>query len=200
MRRVLVLSLLVIIGCSKGTLDRKTAEDQINQEFSNRRERIPVRIGRVGSHCESLTQNGKTFDVDISPTKDFMAVIASAGGYITSVPDGKDFWKVSLTDKGREFVKANHVDPRPAARPNHCGYELYDLPLATARVVEVTGIIPGQSTAQVEFTWNWSLTELGKGLRADGDIYHALTELQRDGLQDWSDGNPDPSLPVPLPS
>jgi len=127
-------------------------------------------------------------------------VIANVAGYIDAVPDGQDFWKVTLTDRGRAFVKTHDVAPKPSVDPNHCGYQVYSLPLATPKVTEVTGIVPGDQTSQVEFAWNWSLTDLGKALRANGKVYSALTEIQRRSLQDWFAMNPGPLLPVPAPS
>jgi hypothetical protein len=127
-------------------------------------------------------------------------VIASAGGYIDAVPDGQDFWKVALTERGRAFVKANDVALEPSVDPDHCGYQIYSLPLATAKVNQVTGIIPGDKSSQVEFAWNWALTDLGMALRANGKVYSALTDVQRRSLQDWFSANPGPVLSVPAPS
>jgi hypothetical protein len=191
---------VVVIGCSKGTLDRKTATERINEAFSKRRPHIPVRIGRVGSHCETRIVDGKTQDVDLNPVADPAAVIASAAGYIDAVPDGQDFWKVTLTDRGRAFAKTYDVVPGPSVDPSHCGYQIYSLPLATAKVTKVTGIVPGDKTAEVELAWNWSLTDLGLALRANGRVYSALTEIQRRSLQDWFYMNPGPFLPLPAPS
>jgi hypothetical protein len=199
-RALLLVVVVVVIGCSKGTLDRKTATEKINEAFSQQRERIPVRIGRVGSHCETRTINGETHDIDLNPATDPAAVIASAGGYIDAVPDGQDFWKVALTERGRAFVKANDVALEPSVDPDHCGYQIYSLPLATAKVNQVTGIIPGDKSSQVEFAWNWALTDLGMALRANGKVYSALTDVQRRSLQDWFSANPGPVLSVPAPS
>src|SRR5579864_3420180 len=142
-RALLLARAVVVIGCAKGTLDRQTAAENINEVFRKQRERIPVRIGRVGSHCETRTTHGETHDIDLNPATDPAAVSASAAGYIDAVPDGQDFWKVDLTERGRAFVKANDVAPEPSPDPNHCGYQIYSLPLATAKVNQVTGIIPG---------------------------------------------------------
>lgn len=200
MRRVLLAILLVVVGCSKGTLDRKIAAEKINQEFSKRRERILVRIGRVGLHCETRSENGKTVDLEWESKYDVAFLIAQAAGYVDISPDGEGFWKISLNDRGQAFVNAYHIVPEAPPASSHCGYQFYSMPLATAQVVAVTGIIPDQNTCQAEVTWNWSLTELGKGLRANGNIYSALTEVQRGGLQDWLYANPGPRLPIPAPS
>jgi hypothetical protein len=199
-RALLLAVAVLVIGCSKGTLDRKSASEKINEAFSEESVHIPVRIGRVGSHCETRTIHGETRDIDLNPAADPAAVIASASGYIDAVPDGQDFWRVTLTDPGRAFVKTHDVAPKPSVDPNHCGYQIYSLPIATAKVTEVTGIVPGDKTSQVEFAWKWSLTDLGMALRANGKVYSALTEIQRRSLQDWFSMNPGPLLSVPAPS
>src|SRR5262249_17970515 len=128
MHKVSILTLLAVllamIGCSKSTLDRKTATEKINEAFSKQRERIPVRIGRVGSHSETRTIHGETQDIDLNPAADPATVIASAGGYINAVPDGQAFWKVTLTDNGRTFAKTYDVEPEPPVDPNNCGYQI----------------------------------------------------------------------------
>lgn len=199
-RALLLAVIVVLIGCSKGALDRKTATEKINEAFSKQRERIPVRVGRVGSHCETRTIHGATEDINLNPASDPASVIAKAGGYIDTAPDGKDFWRTTLTDKGRAFAKTYDVAAAPSTAPNHCGYQVYSLPLATAHVTEVTGILPGENISSVEFAWNWTLTDLGIALRADGKVYTALTEVQRLSLFYWLSSNPGPMLPVPAPS
>jgi hypothetical protein len=199
-RALLLAVVIVVIGCSKSAMDRKTATEEINEAFSKQRVHIPVRVGRVGSHCETRIIDRETKDIDLNPALDPASVIAKAGGYIDTAPDGKDFWKTTLTDKGRAFAKTYDVAPEPSTDPNHCGYQVYSLPLATAHVTEVTGIVTGENTSSVEFSWNWTLTDLGIALRADGKVYTALTEVQRHSLKDWFYMNPWPFLPVPAPS
>jgi len=189
-----------VIGCSQGTLDRKTTTNTINEAFSKQRERIPVRVGRIGLHCETRIESGKTEDQALDPKFDTAGTMAHAAGYVDVVPDGEGFWKVNLTDTGRAFVEAYHVVPEPPPVSSHCGYQVYSLPLATAHVTEVTGIVPGESTSSVEFSWNWTLTYLGIALRADGKVYTALNEVHRRSLVDWLTFNPGPILPVPAPS
>lgn len=198
-RTLLLLGLLAVLGCSRNTLDRKTAMEKINQEFSKQRVRIPVRIGRVGIHCETRTENGKTFELHLDPKTDTAVVMALAAGYADAAPDGDGFWKINLTDQGRAFVNAQHVVPEAPPASSHCGYQFYLLPLATAQVTEVTGIVPDQKASQVEFLWNWSLTEFGKDLRAGGKVYSVLDERHRDSLQFWFSANPGPTLPIPAP-
>lgn len=201
MRHVLLLALLVVAGCSRNTLDRQTATEKINQEFNKQRERLPLKIGRVGSHCETRTNDdGKTHDVDLNPTFDTASLIAHAAGFADIVPDGAGFWKISLTDQGRAFANSYHIVPEDPDPSSHCGYKVYSLPLATAQVSEVTGIVPEERVSQVEFNWKWSLTDLGQGLKADGKVYGALDDVHRQSLKDWLWGNPGPTLPIPVPS
>lgn len=199
-RALLLAVAVVVIGCSKGALDRKTATEKINEAFNKEPARIPVRVGRVGLHCETRSENGKTEDLELDPKYDTALTMAHAAGYVDVVPDGEGFWKIDLTDTGRVFVAAYHVVPGPPPVSSHCGYQFYSLPLATAHVVEVTGIVPDDKTAAVEFAWNWALTDLGRGLRSDGKIYGALNDVHRDSLKMWLTVNPGPSLPIPVPS
>ena len=200
MRRALLPVLLVVMGCSHNTLDRTTARDIINKEFSKRTERILLRIGRVGSHCQTLTEEGRTEYVDLNPATDTTSIIAHAAGYTDVVPDGNGFWKVNLTDQGRAFVDAYHVVPEAPDASSHCGYQFYALPLATAQVSDLTGIVPGETMSRAEFLWTWSLTDLGRSLRAGGKSYTALDEIHRDGLKDFLASHPGPVLPIPVPS
>jgi hypothetical protein len=190
----------VVIGCSKGTLNRKTATEKINEAFRRQRARIPVRIGRVGLHCETRTENGKTEELELDPKFDTAVTMAHAAGYVDVVPDSEGFWKVTLTDTGRAFVAAYHVVPEPPPGSSHCGYQFYSLPLATAHVVEVTGIVVSEKAAVVELAWNWTLTDLGRELRPDGKIYSALNDVHRDSLKMWLSANPGPNLKLPAPS
>jgi hypothetical protein len=146
MGRALLFAVVVVIGCSKGTLDRKTATEKINEAFTKERERIPVRVGRLGLHCETRNENGKTEDLELDPKFDTAVTMAHAAGYVDVVPDSEGFWKVNLTDTGRAFVAAYHVVPEPPPVSSHCGYQFYSLPLATAHVIEVTGIVFGEKT------------------------------------------------------
>lgn len=200
MRRAFFVVLIVVMGCSNGTLDRKTVMEKMNQAFTKYRVRILVRIGRVGSHCEKRTDSTGTYDLDLDPAVDPNTVIANAAGYVQIVPDGPGFWKVSFSDKGQKFVKHWHVTTVTNGFPSNCGYQLYALPLATAQVSQVTGIIPDAKRAQVDLVWNWNLTELGQGLTADGKIYNALTDIQRQFLKDWVISSPRPVLPIPVPT
>jgi hypothetical protein len=200
-RALLLAVAVLVIGCSKGTLDRKSASEKINEAFSEECVHIPVRIGRLGLHCETRTaENGKTADLELDPKTDTAVTMAHAADYVDVVPDGEGSWKVNLTNTGRTFVAAYHIVPEPPPSSSHCGYQFYSLPLATAHVVEVTGIVPGEKTAQVEFTWNWTLTDLGRGLRGDGKIYSALNDVHRDSLKMWLSANPGPTLKIPAPS
>src|ERR1051325_2305093 len=180
MWRVLLFAVGVIaIGCSKNTLDRKTATAKMNETFSSQRERIPVRIGRIGIHCETRTENGMTEELELDPKFDTALTIAHLASYVDVVPDGEGFWKTNLTEAGRAFLEAYHVTPEQPPSSSHCGYKFYARPLATTHVLEVTGIIPGEKTAQVEFTWTWSLTDLGRGLSSEGKIYRGLNDVKR---------------------
>ena len=95
-----------VIGCSQGTLDRKTTTKTINEAFSKQRERIPVRVGGIGLHCETRIESGKTETQAVDPKFGTdRARIATAAGYIDVVPDGEDSGRSTLTDTGRAFVR-----------------------------------------------------------------------------------------------
>src|SRR5437899_2572487 len=46
---------------------------------------IPVRIGRVGRHCETRTENNKTEDLELDPKFDTAVTATHAGGYVDVV-------------------------------------------------------------------------------------------------------------------
>lgn len=200
-RLSLVLVLALLSGCSHDSLDRESAAKAINSRFEMDQKHILFNLGRVGSHCETVVlPSGEPFESDQDPGKDTSALIAARAGYITVVPDGKDYWKVTLTDKGQAFLNQHPDHHVEIERTKGCEFRLVAFPVATASVVDVTGVTTGDVEREVDYTWKWVLTDLGVSLRENGEIYQKLTPHERDLLESsLNAGSIGPKLPLPIP-
>ena len=196
----LVLLLAWLSGCSYDSLNRESAAEAINRRFATYRKHVVFDLGRVGSHCETVKlPSGELHEIDQDPTNDIYAVVAVKGGYITAVPDGKDYWKVALTEKGKAFLNQHPDNSSENERTKGCDFRLVEFPIATASVTGVTGITTGDTERQVDYTWKWVLTDLGVALQEKGEIYPKLTSRQRDLLESSLNASSDPKLPLPIP-
>lgn len=171
MRRILVAVLLVFVGCSN-TLDRDRAAETIkNSTHFEEAPELWVDVGRIGPSCEPL-----------SPSDNVEVTVAKLAGYITVKQDGRNFWQITLTDKGRALPEAKKMESDPPETKDGCSTHLLTLPLATREFGEVTGITGSDRQEQVEFRYKWKPTELGSALTENGTIYTKLSPEQQDSL------------------
>jgi hypothetical protein len=200
-RRLALICFCLLLGCSGNTLDRDTALKELNSKFRAKRRDLMFNIGRVGSHCSTVDLGeGKRGEIDLDPGKKIATIVAMKGGYVTVVPDGKDYWKVDLTARGKSFMDAQRKHPYGNEKQKGCDFEQVEFPIAEGSVLEVTGITEGEALRGVDFQWKWQPTELGVRLREDGDIYSMLTPAQREDLAYMLNvGETGVRLPVPLP-
>jgi hypothetical protein len=194
-----LVGLLLVLGCSKGSLDRDTAFRKITQN-ANAKRKLRTWVGRVGRHCSVLGDKVKS-ELSMDPNADISSVVAAKAGYVTFAPDGKDFWKISLTDKGQAVLDAQHEKPYARKTNDGCDYELVNFLIAKQNVSQVTGITGDDASAEAEYRWTWELTELGAALREQGDIYSKLTSEQQDDLRrDFGGDILAPAMELPVPS
>jgi hypothetical protein len=172
MRRTLVAVLLVFVGCSNA-LNRDVAAEIIKSstQFQESPE-LWVNVGRVGPSCESL-----------SPSDNVEVTVAKLAGYVTVKQDGRNFWQIRLTDKGRALPEAKKMESDPPDTKDGCSTQLLTLPLATRELGEVTGVTGSDREAQVEFRYKWKPTELGSALIDNGSVYTKLSSDQQDSLK-----------------
>lgn len=179
----------LLLGCSNGQLDPKTAAKAIDARFKEDVTGIFVETGKVGPHCGYQEKDGRVTPLDLTPDKDVDVMVAVEAGYLMIKPDGADYWQVTLTDKGKAAPNMESLEGVKALRArndhntlNGCDFQNFTFAVATKEVVRITGISAGKDARVVEFDWKWSPTELGRALRADGDIYRKLTSEQRQHL------------------
>ena len=171
MRRTLVAVLLVFVGCSN-TLDRDRAAEKITSspQFQEAPE-LWVDVGRIGPTCEPSL-----------PSDNAELIVAKMAGYVTVTQHGRNFWQISLTDKGRALPEAKKMEADPPETKDGCSFQLLALPLATREFGEVTGVTGSDREVQVEFRYKWKPTELGSALTDNGSIYTKLSGDQQDSL------------------
>jgi len=179
----------LLLGCSNGQLDRKTAVKAIDARFSDDVTGIFVETGRVGPHCGYQENDGRVTPLDLTPEKDVDVMVAIEAGYLAAKPDGPDYWQVTLTDKGKAAPNMEGLEGLKRLRSqnhhntlNGCDFQPFTFAVASRQVVKITGISSNKDTSMVEFDWKWSPTELGRALRVDGEIYRKLTPQQRNLL------------------
>jgi hypothetical protein len=127
-------------------------------------------------------------------------VIAVQAGYVTAVPDGKDYWKVTLTEKGQAHIDQQRNRLAEIRRTKGCEFRQVAFPIATPSVVDVSGVTSGDSERQVDYTWKWVLTDLGVALRENGEIYRKLSPQDREVLQYVVNAtSDDPKISIPIP-
>jgi hypothetical protein len=204
----LAASLVVIAlvaGCSRGSLDRKSAAKAIQERFNDDISGILLHVGRVGPHCSSLDYRNQQSPIDLTPGKSVETTVAQLAGYIDVKPDGPDYWQVTLTPKGKTAMNMERLkfgDDHNTL--NACDYRGWAFALASMEVVQVTGISSGQEKGSdlriAEFQWRWKPTELGEMLRENGSIYQKLTPDQRKELKNSVFNPTDPSrVEIPVP-
>ena len=92
----------LVAGCSRGSLDRKSAAKAIQGRFNDDISGILLNVGRVGSKCFNTGYpKGEQITVDLTPDKNLGTAVATLAGYVTVKTDGQDYWRVDLTEKGK---------------------------------------------------------------------------------------------------
>jgi hypothetical protein len=172
-----VLLLAACVGCSN-TLNRGFAGEQIKTNtYLEEPPELWVDVGRIGLSCEPLP-----------PANNIELTIAKMAGIVTVKPDGKNFWQVSLTDKGRALPEAKKLESDPPDTKGGCSSQQLTIPLATREFVDVTGITGSENEAQVDFRYKWKPTELGSALNENGAIYTKLTADQQSSIRNMIHG------------
>jgi hypothetical protein len=205
MSRVWLLGFLgLVLGCSNGLLDRKTAFKEIQSHFKDNVSTLVVQIGRVGSHCAYVNhRDGRQVDEDLNPETALNMIVATKAGYVVAAPDGGEFWRVSLTDKGKAVQDPTWlVSGAYHNQLKGCDYRFSGFVVARAELVKVTGISGDEKAPKADLEWKWTATELGAALRENGSVYSQLTPQQREALSSVIQRDPDTSVfkvPIPVP-
>lgn len=195
-----VCGCLLVAGCTKDTLDRKIAQPQIEKRLHGMGKTLTVQVGRVGSHCYSMDAGGTTIALDGDPAQSPDTMAAIKAGYVSSVPDGKDFWKIALTPAGKAFADAEHISPQQHEAKNGCDTEVYFLPLATPQFFMIDAVSLDEKEPEVTYYWKWHVTDLGAIFREDGAAYKQMTPEERQKLEHFinlTEYGPHLTIPVP---
>ena len=196
MRKMALLVIFAVLaGCSNNTLDKKTAAELIQKVYDKDYAAILADLGRLGSSCVMISNDGSTWTKDLTPSKNAAIMALQSLGYATVTPDGPGFWRVELTEKGKALL---HGAPLPGSASKQCNTQVVDFLLGTREVIKVTNISGDEKTATVEYSWKWKTTELGQALRKDGKAYAVLTSDQRKSL-DRRNTLLSPRFPIPAP-
>lgn len=200
MRKVVVLLLFVLFGCSSNKLDQNTAEGLGKRFLSSNPARIQVNVGRVGTQCPYLNDKGQQAELplDLTPQSQPTTVFAEMAGYVTVNADGDGYWKIALTDSGKKVFEQSGSKSLRDPAMNGCDYETDFLNVAVPELVKVTAMTPGEGFTEIAFVWKWNVTDLGRELRQDGKVYSMLAPAQREELRrSVRSGFQKPTLPVP---
>jgi hypothetical protein len=127
-------------------------------------------------------------DVGYTPEKDVPTIVAVQAGLISVNPAGKNWWDVSLTEKGKAFFENEHGIQQFHRVGHGCDEYQVTLPIARALVVDVSGPKiqedpPGSFVYEYTASSKWRTTDLAKALQLDGEIYPKLSPEQRQDLQ-----------------
>lgn len=183
MRKASFFLLSFLLACSGGTMDKATAANEIRSYLKGEHSFIFVDIGRVGSHCILVDSRGQQQNTDLNPDYNVSTVVARKAGYLTVAPDGKGFWRVELTDKGKAAAAATQEESIVYPPLKGCDYQQVDFFLASPELEFVSGVTADENNPEVDYFWKWNVTELGQTLRRDGQVYPTLTPLQQAELQ-----------------
>lgn len=193
-----ILAAAVIVGCLGCSTDpvkqapsRSDVETRMNSYYALGSIDLAVDIGRTGTKCFFAfngTQNEEPMDVGYTPEKDIPTVVAVKAGLVSVSPAGKDWWDVSLTEKGKTFFE-NELGVKQFHRAGQgCNEDQVTLMIARPFVVEVSApkireTDPGAFAFDYSVSSKWRITDLGKVLQSDGDIYRQLSAEQRQKLE-----------------
>lgn len=103
MRKAGILLLLVLFGCSGNKLDQITAEGLMKRILLSNPARFSLHVGRVGTQCPYLNDKEQQAELplDLTPQSQPTTVFAEMAGYVTVNADGDGYWKILLTDAGK---------------------------------------------------------------------------------------------------
>jgi hypothetical protein len=179
---LLLISLLA--GRSAGKLNRSTAEKEIQSHFKGNQSTIVIQVGRVSSHCVHVSQRDGTEKVeDLNPQTALGTIVATKAGYVTVTPDGENFWKVDLTDKGRQVHDPSwQVTGAYHNQLKGCDYKLSSFIVAHPELAKITNLSGDETAPTVNFEWTWVATEFGATLRENGPVYSQLVPEQKKAL------------------
>jgi hypothetical protein len=196
MRKGCFLLLCLLTACSGSKMmDNKTATERVEYYLKYQHSSIVVEIGRVAKDCGTKLYEGQEASLGVDPSSDVSILVNQAAGYISVVPDGPDFWKIELTEKGKAAVIGN---PFPEPPLKGCDFHNVRLIVGTPELVRVTGVTADERNPEVEYLWKWNLTELGKELREGGKANAILKPDQRDLLSKYGISGVR-SMPIPAP-
>jgi DNA-binding MarR family transcriptional regulator len=204
MRFCLLLACLVLAGCQSKPPDNEDALSRINSRYQLWTRSLILKIGRVGPNCYFLS-SGQEVPLNLTPSDDTELTVAQRAGYLTVTPDGKDFWKVELTEKGRASLAQNeqvsHRSPYGHETGNGCDFYQVEFPIARATAIEITASRPDEQSCEYDFSWRWQPTELASVLQRDAEIFSRLTPQEKEQLsKEINAFGGSPPLPVPFPS
>lgn len=183
MKKASLLLLPFLLGCSSGSMDKATAANEIRTYLKGEHSFILVDVGRVGSDCILVDSRGQQQKIDLNPENSISTVAARKAGYLTVAPDGKGYWRVALTDKGKAAAAATGEESIVYPPLKGCDYQQVEFFLASPELDFVSGVTADENNPEVEYFWKWNVTELGQTLRRDGKVYPTLTPLQQAELQ-----------------
>jgi hypothetical protein len=165
-----ITSVLLLVGCSSGQ-SKQAAVEALNKGWHRESAMMFVKIGRLSQSCADII--GFEKDEDLTKVTNFRA--AQKAGLITIAPDGPGFWKVELVNPNPKVVE-NLKTIKHTVRDG-CDSMGFVFPVASKAVAEVLNVheITSQ-TAEVEYTWKWTLVEPGVKL-VDNLTHPELIEL-----------------------
>ena len=160
----------------------KLPEEQVQRIVGFFHVSLEFDIGKIGpTGCN---------DSGSLPTETIEYISATKLGYITMNPEGKNRWRVNLTDLGQSTLNNAKGRPHHHETVNGCDYEQVDFPLARKSLVNITNTTQNGKVMEVEYNWKWVPTETGKQLVNVGlsqpqmdDLNHALGYQVRGGDQ-----------------
>ncbi len=193
-KTLIVVMIAILTGCSakdpaKEAPLRSDVRARMDSYYNS--VDLAVDIGHTGTQCFfpfSGQQNEEPIDIGYTPDKDVPTVIAVRAGLISVNPAGKNWWDVSLTEKGKAFFENEH-GVRQFHRVGHgCDEYQVTFPIARAFVVDVSSPKiqeeqPGSFIYEYTTSSKWRITDLGKSLQSDGEVYSQLSAEQRQDLE-----------------
>jgi hypothetical protein len=184
----------------RAVIDRESASDIMGAHLSDTADIMPD-IGRVGSHCIVVIRDTEV-DLDKSPETRIEAIVAKMAGYISVAPDGKNYWRVGLTDKGLaalRFSKVKALSQHDGVKG--CDYQVAFFYVARQSLVNIETVTDDEEAPTVTYLWKWIPGDLGMALSKNGALYSTLTQAQKNDLEHYlSASTIGPPLPLPVPT
>jgi hypothetical protein len=173
-------------------LDDRTLADEIGKKLGTKH--LIVEVGRVGKSCPE--EDGT---IDLEPNESIDTIVARKAGYVVVTPEGRDFWRVELTAKGREvFLQDTGGMFHDASKGQGCDYQEADFAVAK-QAVDIRDVRYDGDTAEVHYARKWVPTDLGAMLGEKGKVYTQLAPDERNRLRrDLAWAVISPALPLPV--